>query len=139
MALIEMKAPRLNDDGDAFERAGDELALVAGDAGRGEARDLRVRDSQRALELVGEEAEAGAEDDRDARLERSEPPGDGRGRLVDQTSIPAMDALMKAARLPAIIARRPSRAMSGRRSGASPPIPPIWIAMDERLAKPSRQ
>jgi hypothetical protein len=44
---------------------------------------------------------------------------------------------VKAARFPATIARSPSAAMSFLRSGASPPIPPIWIAIDEKLAKPS--
>ena len=38
---------------------------------------------------------------------------------------------------PATIARRPNAAMSFRRSGANPPIPPIWIAIDEKFAKPS--
>jgi hypothetical protein len=44
---------------------------------------------------------------------------------------------VNAARLPAIIARSPKRAISLRRSGASPPMPPIWIAIEEKLAKPS--
>ena len=34
------------------------------------------------------------------------------------------------------MARRPNRARSERRSGAIDPIPPIWIAMDEKLANP---
>ena len=53
------------------------------------------------------------------------------------TSIPAMEADVKAARLPAIMALSPNRAISPRRSGARPPMPPIWIAIDEKLAKPS--
>ena len=59
---------------------------------------------------------------------------EGRGH----SSIPASDALMNAARLPATIARRPKRAISPRRSGARPPMPPIWMPMDEKFAKPRR-
>ena len=51
--------------------------------------------------------------------------------------MPAQQALMKAARFPAIIPRRPRRAMSARRVGAMPPMPPIWMAMLEKLAKPT--
>ena len=38
-------------------------------------------------------------------------------------------AVMLAARAPPIMDRIPNRAMSLRRSGTSPPIPPIMIAM----------
>ena len=51
--------------------------------------------------------------------------------------MPAQQALMNAARLPAIIPRRPSRAISLLRSGAMPPMPPTWIAMLEKLANPT--
>ena len=37
---------------------------------------------------------------------------------------------------PPTIARTPTFAMSPRRSGASEPIPPTWIAMLEKFAKP---
>ena len=53
-------------------------------------------------------------------------------------STPAIAAVMKAAIEPPIIARRPNRARSCRRRGAIPPIPPIWMAIDEKLAKPDR-
>ena len=35
-------------------------------------------------------------------------------------------------------ARRPNFARSWRRSGARPPMPPIWIAIELKLAKPHR-
>ncbi len=54
----------------------------------------------------------------------------------NQISRPAMVAVWKQARVPAIIARRPSLARSALRSGAMPPMPPIWMAMEEKLAKP---
>ena len=56
----------------------------------------------------------------------------------DHARIPASDAEMNAARFPSSIARRPRAAISPRRWGANPPIPPIWIAIDEKFAKPSR-
>ena len=56
--------------------------------------------------------------------------------VQDQRSIPAMVAVMKAASEPAIMARSPSRERSCRRLGAIPPIPPIWMAMELKLANP---
>ncbi len=44
---------------------------------------------------------------------------------------------MNAARLPPSMARSPSRDRSPRLSGAMPPMPPIWIAIDGKLANPS--
>ena len=52
------------------------------------------------------------------------------------TRIPATQAVMKQARVPPIMALRPSLAKSDRRSGAIPPIPPIWIPIELKLAKP---
>ena len=43
---------------------------------------------------------------------------------------------MKFARVPAATARSPSRARSDFRDGTSAPIPPTWIAMDEKFANP---
>src|SRR5947208_4807316 len=51
-------------------------------------------------------------------------------------SKPAIVAVMKLARVPANIARRPRRARSWRRFGASAPIPPIWMPIELKLAKP---
>jgi hypothetical protein len=55
---------------------------------------------------------------------------------VGHSSIPAMQADMKLAMLPAATAFRPSRARSDLRLGASAPMPPICMAMELRLAKP---
>ena len=43
---------------------------------------------------------------------------------------------MNEASVPAIIARIPRRLRSPRRSGARPPMPPIWMAMLLKFAKP---
>ena len=99
------------------------------------------------LGALGDVPGARAEHDGDLRRAAAQLPrdrtrggGDSRGGGVAasrHTSIPAIAAEVNAARLPAIMARSPSRAMSPRRSGARPPIPPIWIAIEEKLAKPS--
>jgi len=52
------------------------------------------------------------------------------------SSIPAIVAVKKFANVPASIARIPRRARSPRLVGASDPMPPIWMAIEEKLAKP---
>ncbi len=47
-----------------------------------------------------------------------------------------MQADMKFAMVPAATAFSPSRARSIFRVGASAPMPPIWIAIELKLAKP---
>ena len=49
---------------------------------------------------------------------------------------PAIVALIKLANVPATTAFKPKRATSPRRFGAIPPIPPIKIAIELKLAKP---
>ena len=55
---------------------------------------------------------------------------------MEGNKIPAMQAVMKAAKVPPNIARSPRRAKSARLSGAMPPIPPNWIPMELKFAKP---
>src|SRR6186713_303160 len=57
-------------------------------------------------------------------------------RLCAHSSIPAMVAVRKLAKVPASIARSPRRARSWRRSGASAPMPPIWMPIELKFAKP---
>ena len=52
------------------------------------------------------------------------------------TRMPAQAALSRETRAPANTALRPSRARSGRREGAIEPMPPIWMAMEAKLANP---
>ena len=47
-------------------------------------------------------------------------------------------AVWKQARVPPATARRPSRARSALRSGAMPPMPPIWMAIEEKFEKPAQ-
>ena len=86
------------------------------------------------------------------RLERGRPmiPGLMRGATAREpaeppqrrarrrhSSIPAIVAERKFASVPASMARKPSRARSPLRSGASAPMPPIWMPTELKLAKPA--
>src|SRR4029077_3815285 len=53
-------------------------------------------------------------------------------------SRPTIEADIRLAMVPAIIARKPSLASWSRLLGASAPIPPIWMPMELKLAKPQR-
>jgi hypothetical protein len=50
--------------------------------------------------------------------------------------MPAMQADMKLAIVPAATALNPSRAKSDLRVGARAPIPPIWMAIELKFANP---
>ena len=50
--------------------------------------------------------------------------------------IPATQPVIAEARVPAAIERMPSAAISPRREGAIPPMPPIRIASEPKFAKP---
>ena len=52
------------------------------------------------------------------------------------SSMPAIEADIKFAIVPASMARIPSRASSPFLFGASAPMPPIWIPIELRFAKP---
>src|SRR5258705_273066 len=132
-----MEAPRLHDDRTAFECSGDEFPLVARHARLREARDVSIEDSQGVGDLVGEKPEPRAEDDRDPGLPRSQLLADGVQRRANtHNRMPASVAERKLASVPAIMARNPSRARSCLRSGASAPIPPIWMPTELRFANP---
>src|SRR6185503_10897464 len=127
----------LHDHGHVLECAGDELAFVTRYPGLGEAGDVLVEDAEGVGDLIGEKPEPRAEHDRDPGLPGSELLADGVQRRADtHNRMPASVAERKLARVPAIIARRPSRARSCLRSGASAPMPPIWMPTELRLANP---
>src|SRR5262249_37196957 len=58
--------------------------------------------------------------------------------LRSHNSTPAMEALIRVTRKPANSARGPNWAISPRRVGAMPPMPPIWMPIDATFAKPVR-
>src|SRR6185437_6735200 len=91
-----------------------------------------------AVECVGEGAGAGL-----ASMDRLRCLRSGSGYEVEEGKVhprnmPAIEALIKLAMVPAIMARTPSLARSWRRSGMSAPMPPIWMPMEPRLANPQR-
>src|SRR5881296_2584075 len=143
-----MKAAALREDGDARERAAHELALVPRRSGLGESGDLRVGNADRIAHGVRHGAEPRAQHDRHAGLELPEPLRHGARGFFSRTlppslfplprhnSIPASVADRKFASVPAIMARNPRRARSCLRSGASAPIPPIWMPTELTLANP---
>ena len=67
VALVGVDAALHDGDGDAGDSAEDEVAGVAFDGGAGEVGNLGVGDAGGAADVVGEVAEAGAEDDADVR------------------------------------------------------------------------
>src|SRR5205823_4728066 len=135
-----MKAARLNEHGHSLQLPCYQLTLVAGDAGLREPGNRRIGNANWIAHLVGDEAESRSEHDRHARFALSKtipdrlrrrpnltlPPSPvPLPRLSRHKSMPARVADKKLARVPAIMARNPSRARSCLRSGASAPIPPI--------------
>src|ERR1051326_8258448 len=144
-----MKASRLHDDGHALEPAGDLQAFVPGHTGLRKSRDRVVRNANRIDDFVGKESETRAKHDGDTRPEFAQAPRHRLYRCSDrslrslpsaacfrQSRIPASVAERKLASVPAIMARKPSRARSCLRSGARAPMPPIWMPIELRLAKP---
>ena len=86
-----------------------------------------VLDPDPVRDPLGQPAQSGAQHQGHGRLPPAQAGGDriARGGDLAHNSIPAIDAEVKAARLPAIMARNPNPAISLRRSGASPPMPAI--------------
>ena len=107
--------------------------MVPDDGGLREPGDLGVGDPLGVLEPAGQAPEPAAQDDGDlgngAHPLADGPRGrlDSRGRLGagdGHRRMPAIVAERKLASVPAIMARKPSRARSRFRSGASAPMPP---------------
>ncbi len=99
-----------------------------------------------SFDLLGEPTEAAAQHDGDLGRPAAERRLHGVGGPRDRghrraraahSRIPAMAADRKLASVPASMARKPSRARSALRLGASAPMPPIWMPTEEKLAKPA--
>src|SRR6267142_4787572 len=150
-----MDAALHSGDFDAINLADDELSGVADCGGAGEVRDFCVRNAGGSGEFIGEGPEAGAEDERDfwAELDfflNETRGGFGadelrvcfrRGRTFcrgTHVRIPTMQADIRFAIVPASMARMPNLASWLRCSGASAPMPPIWMPIELKLAKPQR-
>lgn len=138
MALVQVKASTLGQHLFSAKAPTDQLAAMAYHCGLGKARDLSIRNPDRILELLGETSETRAKHNGRLGLATSElPPYRIRRcsyrirpiRLLRplrplHNKIPAIVADKKFARVPASIARIPSRARSRFRSGTRAPIPP---------------
>src|SRR5262249_28599408 len=130
----------------ARDLADDELARVACDAADRHRVDLRVRDRARALDALGERAETRAEHEREldaldavlaqARREPLDLAARCRRSAHASRNRPAIVAVIQHANAPPTIARKASLARSVLRSGTSAEMPPIWMPIDAKLAKP---
>ena len=146
MTFVEVQPPALHDDRNALAAPEKEVARVTRDAGRREAGNRPERHALLYLDQPFEPAEPRTEQQmhersradsrphaRHHRFEVVSRPHARRHRII-----PATVAVMKAASAPPTIARSPMRERSCRREGASPPMPPSWMAMEEKLANPHR-
>ena len=76
---------------------------------------------------------------RRSAMDPNDAAGPAEAAMSDQLrSMPIIDAVMKAAKFPAIMARSAKFARSLRRSGASGPRPPSWMAIEAKFANPHR-
>src|SRR5216684_8236825 len=142
-------------DFDAINLADNELPGVADCGGAREVRDFCVRNAGGSGEFIGESAEAGAEDERDFWTELGFFLNEAGGRFgADElrvcfrrgrtfcrgthVRIPTMQADIRLAMVPASMARMPNLASWLRCSGASAPMPPIWMPIELKFAKPQR-
>ena len=82
VAFVVVDAALHRDHAFPAEGADDEVPLVADGRGHGEAGEFAVRDDEGILDLVGQLAEAAAEDDADQRLPSFQPLGEGVGSGV---------------------------------------------------------
>ena len=111
-------------------------------------RNVVVVESNGSASRVGERAEPGAEHDGDVGGSPQPRPREQVGRLVDPIEVMSVMRLDATAESPAITRTRnsracrpPSRGCRGARgraaaSGTSAPMPPIWMPIEEKFAKP---
>src|ERR1700680_1955473 len=113
------------------------------------AGNLRVWDARRVVQVVRKSAQARAEHQANARPQfrfaenefrraygARDVAGDFVFSLLHGSMIPTIEADIRLAIVPASMARIPSRASSSFLFGASAPMPPIWMPMELKLAKP---
>ena len=135
VALVKMSAPGHHCDIQLPQFAKHQLSGMPGGGRYRPAGNLGIRNRNRIGEFVGEGSQSAAEHHREMRFAPGNVP-DVCHRFVHYNNMPAMQADMKFAMVPAATAFNPMRARSDLRLGASAPMPPIWIAMELRLANP---
>src|SRR5580704_8178618 len=146
-----MHAPLHGCDGNFIHFSDHKLAGVSFDRGFGESGDFFVGNVSWRRQIVRKGAQAGTQDNRNFRTQSGfrkyvfscslrarevtewVPPGTSGAHYI---MIPTMEADMRLAIVPAIKARIPSCASSVRLFGARAPMPPIWMPMELKFAKP---
>jgi len=146
MPLVHMVATRLHEYGAPLETARHETAGMPLHRRIRQPGDVPERDLDGVFDRVGHPTQPRPQHEEDLGRFGDQLPELRAGcvnlRIVHRTLgrrhtiIPATVAVRKAASEPPIMARSPSFDRSERRSGAMPPIPPIWIAIELKLAKP---
>ncbi len=140
VAFVQMSASGHHGDVQLTQFSEHQFSRMSRGGRYGPARNLGVGDGNRIGQFIGERAQSAAQHDGDVRFAPGDAHGCRRPRAAfcqsGYKSMPAMQADMKFAMVPAATAFRPMRARSDLRLGASAPMPPIWIAMELRFAKP---
>ena len=146
MALVEVQPPALHDDRHPLAAPEEEMARMPRDPRGWKPGNLPELHFLLDVDQPFEPAQPRTEQQMHLRSRADSRPHRHRHRfeVVSRPHtrlhriIPATVAVMKAASVPPTIARNPMRERSCRREGASPPMPPSWMAMEEKLAKPHR-
>ena len=144
--FVEVHPPRLHEHLDPTDAPEHEAAVVAlhgsaheaGEPAEGHARGIGDHPLHLAQTAPEHEVDRGVHSPFLAEDPRPLANAPRPARAARQISTPAIAAVMNAAIDPPIMALRPSRARSSRRDGAIPPIPPIWTAIEAKLANPER-
>ena len=145
VSLIRVIPSRLQQNRCAVDVPGHERSAVSFDARWRKTRDFLEGHGRGVAHLRRKVAESRAEYHLDGGSEGEPATQEVSGGFhIDRSDrglpahriIPATVAVMNAAIDPAIMARRPNRDRSCLREGAMPPMPPSWIAIEEKFANP---
>src|SRR5208337_659402 len=152
VAFVKVHATLHCGDLDAIHLANHQLAGVADGRRAGKVGNLSVRNARGVSELVCKRSQSGAQHQCDlwqqlcflqkiaCRRFRTDKFLSGVDAFLffqkANVRIPTIQADMRLAIVPASMARIPNLANCPRCSGARAPIPPIWMPMELKLAKP---
>lgn len=144
-AFVEMDATLLNQDPDPAKSAQNKSSGMAGNGAAGHTVNILEGNLQRIFESLREGAQTRAENVGHVKSLQALSSETFCQSLVNRDrcppghrNIPATVAVIQEANAPPIMARRAKREISGLRSGASGAMPPIWIPIEAKLAKPHK-
>src|SRR5579884_802397 len=146
VSLVVMDTTLQNRDGNSLELSYDKLAAMSYHSGPRKMRDAGVGKPHSLAKLFGKIPQPRTEHDR----QTGNPSDAARNPLRGLPGafivalrgarhckkIPTIEADSRFAIVPASMARTPSRASSSFLLGASAPMPPIWMPMELKFAKP---